>query len=93
MEKTAAVKSAVEDDRIVVACAYQGYLADELLAALPTGFSHVRYVAKFVDGVLVAIQPGTPETAIQQLLGASAADDHKSSEQRTCDTPMTPARP
>ncbi|MCB9895568.1 MAG: hypothetical protein H6839_14060 [Planctomycetes bacterium] len=85
MEKTPAVKSAVSRDEIVVACAYQGHVADDVLAALPPGFSHVRYVAKFVDGVLVALQPGTPESSILQLLGVGPTDEHKPCEDGTCD--------
>lgn len=94
MSKTPAVNEAVARDRIVVACAYQGHIAGEVQASLPPGFNHVRYVAKFVDGELVALQPGKPETAIQQLLGVHV-DDRNSCDNGTCDKPAAPesARP
>lgn len=68
MQKTKAVSEAVSSNRMVVACAYQGYLDAEVKAALPQGFNEKRFVAKFVDGELVAVRSGTPEQAIQSLL-------------------------
>jgi hypothetical protein len=72
MEKTEAVKAAVEQDRIVVACAYHGWVPDEVKQALPPGFHAHSYVAKFEGGKLVALERGVPEKAISKLLGAEA---------------------
>jgi hypothetical protein len=95
MGKTAAVNAAVGENRIVVACAYQGHVAEEVQAALPPGFGHARYVAKFLNGELVALEPGNPETAIQRLLGAEPAEVSESCKDGTCDKPAapSPARP
>ncbi len=68
MEKTEVVKSAVSANQIVVACAYQGHVADSVKAALPSGFTERQFVAKFVNGELVALRKGLPEEAIQALL-------------------------
>lgn len=86
MGKTQSVMSAVESDQIVVACAYRGHVASEVLAALPPGFNHVRYVAKFVDGKMVELRPGTPETVIAGMLGAQV-DGPKSCDAGTCIDP------
>lgn len=72
MEKTEVVKSAVSANQIVVACAYQGHVADSVKAALPTGFQERQFVAKFVNGELVALRKGLPEEAIHALLTQAA---------------------
>lgn len=72
MEKTELVKTAVGANEIVVACAYQGHLSDEVKAALPEGFNERQFVAKFVNGELVALRKGLPEEAIQALLTQAA---------------------
>jgi hypothetical protein len=72
MEKTEPVKAAVNASQIVVACAYQGHVAESVKAALPGGFKEKQYVAKFVNGELVALRKGLPEEAIQALLTQAA---------------------
>jgi len=72
MEKTEVVKSAVSANQIVVACAYQGHVAESVKAALPSGFTERQFVAKFVNGELVALRKGLPEEAIQALLTQAA---------------------
>lgn len=72
MEKLEPVKSEVESDRIVVACAYVGHEHETLKAALPAGFKARQYVAKFVEGRLVAVEAGKPEDVISRMLGTPA---------------------
>ncbi|MCA8910324.1 MAG: hypothetical protein KDB82_01360 [Planctomycetes bacterium] len=74
MEKTEAVKQAVEDNKIVVACAYHGWVPEEVADALPAGFQAHSFVAKFQDGQLVAIERGLPEQAMLKLLGVSESN-------------------
>lgn len=68
MEGTSQVRQAVENHQIVVACAYGGKVSDEVTAALPPGFHAGSYVAKFVDGRLVAVQAGLPEEVLASML-------------------------
>ena len=96
MEKTEAVKAAVDADEAIVACAYVGYEHEELKSALPDGFKARQYVAKFVNGELVAIEPGRPEAAILKLLGKSAdalKPECKSCDDKTCDDCPKPEIP
>lgn len=95
MEGTVAVKSAVDENEIVVACAYVGHEHESLKAALPTDFQARQYVAKFVNGELVAIETGRPEAAISRLLGSkrSPKADCKSCEQGICEDCAEPAIP
>jgi hypothetical protein len=74
MEKTGPVRQAVERNEIVVACAYEGWVTDDVKAALPRGFKSRSYVAKFVDGRLVGLAQGMPEEAILELLEAENAE-------------------
>lgn len=62
------MRAAVESNSVVVACAYQGYVPDEVQAALPAGFKSASYVALFRNGRLERLVPGLPEEAIQTLL-------------------------
>ena len=96
MEKTAPVKAAVEANRIVVACAYTGWIPDEVNDALPAGFTARQFVAKFVNGEMVGLATGTPEQAIQSLMGVTSAEakpDCKSCDDRTCDDCVKPEVP
>ena len=92
MEKAPGVKSAVEGNEIVVACVYGGSEHESLATALPQGFQGTRYVAKFVNGQLVALESGRPEDAIQRLLGKSAPDC-KSCVDATCEDCTPPEVP
>ena len=92
MEKAPGVKSAVEANEIVVACVYGGREHEALSMALPQGFQDTRYVAKFIDGQLVALESGRPEEAIQRLLG-KPAPECKSCEDSTCEDCTPPEVP
>ena len=90
MEKTAPVKQAVERDEIVVACAYRGWVPEEVKAALPEGFSARSYVARFENGKLIAVERGLPEQAIQKLLGVGGSNPGK---EKTCEDSFPEAKP
>lgn len=83
MEKTEPAKAAVDGNKIVIACAYNGHVHESVTSALPQGFNARQYVAKFVGGELVAVEAGRPEEAIARLLGNATADC-KSCEDETC---------
>lgn len=85
MERTPPVKSAVAANEIVVACAYTGWIPEEVTAQLPADFNQRSYVAKFVNGELVALEPGYPEDVIAAMLGTAAGHDHKSCDDKACD--------
>ena len=68
MSKTPEVRTAVEGNAVVVACVYQGYVPEEVAAALPPGFKARSYVALFRQGRLERVVPGTPEEVVLGLL-------------------------
>lgn len=96
MEETEPVKSAVEANQIIVACAYTGWIPDDVSEALPAGFNAKQFVAKFVNGEMVGLATGTPEQAIQKLMGVTSAEakpDCKSCDDKTCDDCTKPEIP
>lgn len=93
MEKTPGVKSAVDSGEAVVACAYQGHVPEDVIAALPKNFKQRSYVAKFEDGKLVRLLDGMPEEVILSILptpvepsqGEKREKDCKSCDDKTCE--------
>ncbi|MCC6464964.1 MAG: hypothetical protein IT463_06440 [Planctomycetes bacterium] len=70
MSSQPAVKSAVEQERVVVACAYDTHLPAELSGQLPADRKTRSYVARIVDGRVVSVATGAPEDVIAGQLGA-----------------------
>jgi hypothetical protein len=68
MENASLVRQAVENHEIVVACAYGSKVSKEVTASLPPGFHARSYVAKFLDGRLVAVEAGLPEEVMASML-------------------------
>ncbi len=73
MEGTTAVRQAVENEQLVMACAYQGNVPDAVTAALPSHYPHRRYVAMLMDGELVDVREGLPEDVIPAMIAAPAS--------------------
>ena len=63
-----AVKSAVENDGVTVACAYVGHVPQEVLKLLPEGFAARQYVAAIENGKITRLITGLPEDVIGRLL-------------------------
>jgi hypothetical protein len=65
------VRQAVANGLVRVACLYQGWLPDELRAALPEGWNARQFVLRVESGRVTGVERGLPEEVAHRLLPGS----------------------
>ena len=74
MQQTPAINQAVEKGGLVVACAYQGWVPEEIKAQLPADFESQSWAAEIHQGKVTRLQVGGAENAVTHLLANTEAD-------------------
>ena len=74
MQQTPAVNNAVEKGELVVACAYQGWVPEEIKAQLPADFDSQSWAAEIDQGKITRLQVGNAEYAATHLLARLETD-------------------